>query len=80
MATFVPLHLVERVGRRLLLFISMAGVILSLFTMGGAFLLINHDSAGSLDPNAIIVDTSVVHYKQCKALRFLIQMFSNQQS
>ncbi|CAG9538684.1 unnamed protein product [Cercopithifilaria johnstoni] len=68
LATFVPLNLIERVGRRLLLFISMIGVILALFAMGVAFLLINLDSAASLDPNTIALNTSVDHYLQCRAL------------
>uniref|UniRef100_A0A915PTR8 Major facilitator superfamily (MFS) profile domain-containing protein n=1 Tax=Setaria digitata TaxID=48799 RepID=A0A915PTR8_9BILA len=68
LCTFVPMYLIERIGRRLLLFISMAGVILSLFAMGSAFLLINIDSATSLDPNTITIDSSVEHYKQCQAL------------
>ncbi|VDK72069.1 unnamed protein product [Litomosoides sigmodontis] len=68
LATFVPLYLIERIGRRLLLFVSMIGVILSLFAMGSAFLLINLDSATSLDPNAISVNTSADHYMQCRIL------------
>lgn len=49
----------------------MIGVIVALFAMGSAFLLINLDSATSLDPNAISVNTSVDHYMQCRVLRFL---------
>ncbi|MCP9265764.1 Proton myo-inositol cotransporter [Dirofilaria immitis] len=68
LATFVPMYLIERIGRRLLLFISMAGVIVALFAMGSAFLLINLDSPASLDSSTIVVDTSVDHYMQCQAL------------
>nr|CDJ90985.1 General substrate transporter and Protein-tyrosine phosphatase domain containing protein [Haemonchus contortus] len=46
--TFIPIALVERMGRRVLFMISMTFVILSLLAMGGAFILINKDSAITL--------------------------------
>ncbi|KAK6035600.1 hypothetical protein COOONC_26895, partial [Cooperia oncophora] len=46
--TFIPIALIERMGRRILFMISMICVILSLLAMGGAFILINKDSAPAL--------------------------------
>uniref|UniRef100_A0A0R3S2X3 MFS domain-containing protein n=1 Tax=Elaeophora elaphi TaxID=1147741 RepID=A0A0R3S2X3_9BILA len=68
LATFVPMYLIERIGRRLLLFISMTGVILALFAMGAAFLVINLDSPATLDSSTISLDTSVDHLMQCRVL------------
>lgn len=55
----------------------MTGVILALFAMGAAFLLINLDSAASLDPNSISLDTTVDHYMQCRVLRFFPKLNSD---
>jgi hypothetical protein len=44
-ATFLPLMLVERMGRRRLLLISVFGVFIAMTMLGGGFLLINRDTA-----------------------------------
>ncbi|PAV78175.1 hypothetical protein WR25_26188 [Diploscapter pachys] len=47
--TLAPMKLIEKLGRRPILLLSLIGTILSLCLMGGAFVAINMDSA-SLDP------------------------------
>lgn len=63
------MYFVERVGRRKLLFVSIAGVAISLIAMGISFLLINTDSGYTIPHDKIIVDSSVQNYQDCKSYR-----------
>uniref|UniRef100_A0A914C3C6 Major facilitator superfamily (MFS) profile domain-containing protein n=1 Tax=Acrobeloides nanus TaxID=290746 RepID=A0A914C3C6_9BILA len=70
--TIIPLKLVERLGRRILLIASDAGVLLSLVLMGGAFLMINRDSADvshieSNDYNLSLINSSATNFAHCNS-------------
>ncbi|EPB76235.1 inositol transporter 4 family protein [Ancylostoma ceylanicum] len=62
--TFIPMALVERMGRRILLMISITGVIVSLLAMGTAFLLINKDSALALHDQSFVNLSNPDHHQQ----------------
>ncbi|CAJ0602441.1 unnamed protein product [Cylicocyclus nassatus] len=69
--TFIPIALVERMGRRILFMISITGVIIALLLMGTAFVLINKDSAVALqnvtfdDPSHSSVQKRCQEYSNC---------------
>ncbi|KAK0402253.1 hypothetical protein QR680_016234 [Steinernema hermaphroditum] len=66
-ATFVPMALVERLGRRILLLISIVGVIVALCLMGGAFVMINKDSADTYKThNFTVSSTYTSDFDHCK--------------
>uniref|UniRef100_A0A8R1I3M9 MFS domain-containing protein n=2 Tax=Caenorhabditis japonica TaxID=281687 RepID=A0A8R1I3M9_CAEJA len=66
--TFIPIALVERVGRRVLLLSSIVGVILFLIAMGTSFLLINNDSSLTYSPGnySVNFDPSVKDASKCR--------------
>ncbi|VDK63710.1 unnamed protein product [Anisakis simplex] len=63
LCTFVPMALIERTGRRLLLLISVAGVALSLILLGVSFLLVNIDSMQTY--NHLDANSSIPFIKSC---------------
>ncbi|KJH40141.1 inositol transporter 4 domain protein, partial [Dictyocaulus viviparus] len=54
LGTFIPMAMVERMGRRVLFMISVICVILSLLAMGTSFVLINRDSALTLHDRSFV--------------------------
>ncbi|VDD85710.1 unnamed protein product [Enterobius vermicularis] len=68
LGTFVPLFLIDKFGRRLLLLISVAGVDVALFLTAVAFLLINRDSDlvnTEVASEYNITDSSCFGYSNC---------------
>ena len=72
--TLIPLFLVDRVGRKKMLIISSLGVVFSLCMMGGAFLLVNHDTAMTLPnpSNSPVFDPRVTNYAHCASHRLVL--------
>uniref|UniRef100_A0A914QYG2 Major facilitator superfamily (MFS) profile domain-containing protein n=1 Tax=Panagrolaimus davidi TaxID=227884 RepID=A0A914QYG2_9BILA len=66
--TVIPLFLVEKLGRKKILLISSFGVIVSLCMMGGAFLLVNQDTAATLSSNGLSsFNSSVKNFDHCES-------------
>ncbi|CAD5233604.1 unnamed protein product [Bursaphelenchus xylophilus] len=59
--TFIPMYLVERLGRRILLLGSIVGVIISLCLLGGSFYMINSDSARTVEFTGAGNDSLALH-------------------
>ncbi|CAB3398336.1 unnamed protein product [Caenorhabditis bovis] len=55
---FVPMSLIERVGRRILFLFSCAAVVVALILIGVAFLLVNHDSAATFSAEKYAADNA----------------------
>ncbi|KAJ1372452.1 hypothetical protein KIN20_034620 [Parelaphostrongylus tenuis] len=71
LGTFVPMALIERMGRRVLFMISVICVILTLLAMGVAFVLINRESAVALR------DQSFVNQSYPNSIQSLCEQYSN---
>lgn len=65
--TILPLNLIEKVGRRILILFSLMGVVITLCMMGGAFILINYDST-KINPSEAYVGLDIQSIDQDKEL------------
>ncbi|VDK62980.1 unnamed protein product [Onchocerca ochengi] len=74
--TILPLNLIERLGRRTLILSSLIGVVITLCMMGGAFILINHDST-KIDPTQAYIGIDMNSTSTDKKLLELCAKFRN---
>jgi MFS family permease len=83
---FIPFLLIERFGRRKLLLLSVASVTASLLLLGASFLLINHDTYKSTDPDNMQrlvgipanFDTTKNNFRHCIEKRFDFKLFKSE--
>ncbi|KAK6749086.1 hypothetical protein RB195_001595 [Necator americanus] len=77
LGTFIPMALVERMGRRMLFMISVSGVLAALLAMGTTFVFINKNSAIALKDQYFINESySNDIQRQCRQYRYrLVEVY-----
>ncbi|CAJ0601195.1 unnamed protein product [Cylicocyclus nassatus] len=68
LGTFIPMALIERMGRRALFLLSVAGVLIALLAMGTTFVFINKNSAVSLQDESFLNGTVDEIQRRCMAI------------
>ncbi|CAI4229838.1 unnamed protein product [Auanema sp. JU1783] len=63
--TFIPMALIEKVGRRVLFICSLIAVIITVSAMGVAFLLISKDSAAVFPQSNYTINGTLPHAQHC---------------
>jgi hypothetical protein len=67
---------IDRYGRRIILLISMIGVVITTILLAGGFLAINKDSAMTLpSPNSSFFVSSVQYFDRCIKYRYNFYIF-----
>ncbi|CAI5450358.1 unnamed protein product [Caenorhabditis angaria] len=64
---FIPMSLIEKFGRRIIFLFSCAGVIIALCLVGVSFMLVNQDSARTLDLGGSGANSSFPDVQRCQA-------------